>query len=141
MEVLFRADREPRPATRLPVRALRADDGWCDDPEDRNYNRRVRLPYPASHEVLARSDELYDLLVVLDWNVRPRVRYRGSAIFLHLARADLAPTAGCIAVSRWALRRLLRAMGPQTAIRVGWRSPRRRALAEDRAADAYMRRP
>ena len=99
-QVLYRADRVPRPRTRLPVRAIRADDGWCEDPADRNYNRLVSLPPRRSADRLIRADHLYDLMLVLGHNDRPRVRGKGSAIFMHLARPGYAPTAGCIALSR-----------------------------------------
>jgi L,D-peptidoglycan transpeptidase YkuD (ErfK/YbiS/YcfS/YnhG family) len=99
-EVLYRADRLLRPATGLPVRAIRPGDGWCDDPRDRNYNRPVKLPFPRSHEGRWRKDRLYDLVVVLGYNDRPRSLGRGSAIFMHLARPGYKPTAGCIALSR-----------------------------------------
>src|SRR5690606_8885323 len=72
------------PGTRLEMRVIRERDGWCDAPADRNYNRPVRLPYPASHERMLRADGLYDVCIVLDWNVRHRVRGRGSAIFMHI---------------------------------------------------------
>lgn len=84
-------------AMTLPARNLRRDDGWCDDPTSQRYNRWVRRPCPRSHEVLVRDDSLYDVVVVTDHNQRPRVRGLGSAIFLHLARAKLTPTAGCLA--------------------------------------------
>ena len=79
---------------------MRPDEGWCDAPADRNYNRSVKHPYRASAERLWRADGLYDVLVVLDYNERPRVRGRGSAIFVHVARPDYAPTEGCIALAR-----------------------------------------
>ena len=82
-------------------------DGWCDDPVDRNYNRRVRHPYPASAERLWRSDHLYDLVVVLGYNDRPRVAGRGSAIFMHVAGPGFAPTEGCVALRLPDLKRLL----------------------------------
>ncbi len=65
----------------LPLARIRADDGWCDEPADRNYNRPVRLPYSASAETMLRNDELYDVVIVLDWNIRRRARGRGSAVF------------------------------------------------------------
>jgi len=112
----YRPDRVRRPRTGLPIAPLRPDSGWCDDPTDRRYNRPVRLPCPASHERLWRDDHLYDLLVVLDYNLtRPR-RGAGSAIFLHLAAPGFAPTAGCVAVTEQAMRRLLVRAGPRTAI-------------------------
>lgn len=116
--VWYRADRGPRPLTGLPVRAIRAGDGWCDAPCDRNYNRPVRLPYPASHEDMFREDGLYDLVVELGWNDDPPRPGRGSAIFMHVARAGFRPTEGCIALRAADLRRLLRRIGPQTVIRV-----------------------
>jgi L,D-peptidoglycan transpeptidase YkuD (ErfK/YbiS/YcfS/YnhG family) len=106
-QVLYRADRGRRPRTLLPVRAIRDHDGWCDDPADRNYNRLVRLPSRRSAEGLRRADALYDLVLVLGYNDRPRVRGRGSAIFVHLARPGFTPTDGCIALSRRDLTMLL----------------------------------
>jgi L,D-peptidoglycan transpeptidase YkuD (ErfK/YbiS/YcfS/YnhG family) len=91
----------------LPLARIKSDLGWCEVPEDRNYNRPVRLPYRASHETMLRADGLYDACIVLDWNVRPRRRGCGSAIFFHLARPGLQPTAGCVAVTRGVMARLL----------------------------------
>ncbi len=106
-EVLYRADRIARPVTGLPVRALRADDGWCDAPGDPQYNRNVRLPYGASAEALWRHDRLYDLIVVVGYNDAPVVAGAGSAIFLHVARRGYKPTAGCVAFSRASLLAIL----------------------------------
>ena len=106
-QVLYRADRIPRPRTPLPVRAIRDHDGWCDDPTSRNYNRLITLPSQRSAEGLKRDDHLYDLVLVLGYNDRPRVRGKGSAIFVHLARPDLTPTDGCIALTRHDLIMLL----------------------------------
>ncbi|MBV1706776.1 MAG: L,D-transpeptidase family protein [Hyphomicrobiales bacterium] len=104
---LFRPDRLPRPATRLSLRALRHDDGWCDDASDRRYNRALRLPSRAGHEELWRGDGVYDIILITDHNQRPRQRGLGSAIFLHISHEHDGPTAGCIALERQTLRRLL----------------------------------
>ena len=96
-----------RPLAPWPLRPIREGDGWCDDPHSPAYNRAVPLPYPYSCEKLWRNDGLYDLVLVLDYNLWPRRRARGSAIFLHCARADYAPTAGCVALAANDLRRLL----------------------------------
>jgi L,D-peptidoglycan transpeptidase YkuD (ErfK/YbiS/YcfS/YnhG family) len=109
--VLYRADRVARPRTPLPVRAIGQHDGWCDDPADRNYNRLVKLPSRRSAEGLKRTDRLYDLVLVLGYNDRPRVRGRGSAIFVHLARPGFTPTEGCIALSQHDLLMLLAEIG------------------------------
>jgi L,D-peptidoglycan transpeptidase YkuD (ErfK/YbiS/YcfS/YnhG family) len=106
-QVLYRADRVQRPHTQLPVQAIRDDAGWCEDAADRNYNRLVKLSPRSKADRLKREDHLYDLVLVLGHNDRPRIKGRGSAIFVHLARPGLAPTAGCIALSRHDLVMLL----------------------------------
>lgn len=98
-EIFYRADRMAKPRTALPLRAIQRDDGWCDAPDDPNYNRLVKLPYPASTETMWRDDHLYDLVAVLGYNDDPVVAGRGSAIFLHLARGDYSPTHGCVALA------------------------------------------
>ena len=114
----YRRDKIVRPRTILPMRPIRASDGWCDDPADRNYNRLVRLPYTGRHENLSRADDVYDIVLVLDHNRRPRRPNGGSAIFVHLARPGFMPTEGCIALAERDLRRLLILCRASTAITV-----------------------
>ncbi len=114
--VLYRSDRRRRPATGLPVRAIGPEQGWCDASTDRNYNRAVRLPYSASAERMWRDDRLYDILVVLDQNTRPRKRFGGSAIFIHVARPGYTPTEGCIALGEKHLALVLARLGAGAAI-------------------------
>ncbi len=116
--VLFRPDRIDRPATNLPVSAISSDDGWCDDPADPRYNCPVKLPYAASTEALWRDDELYDVVVVLGYNDDPPRPGLGSAIFFHLATSEFAPTAGCVAVHRPDMLRLLAHCGPGTKLKI-----------------------
>lgn len=97
-EIFYRADRIARPQTLLPLHALQTDDGWCDAAHDPNYNRPVKLPYRTSAERMWRQDRLYDLVAVIGYNDDPVVAAKGSAIFLHLARPDYAPTQGCVAL-------------------------------------------
>ena len=115
-ELLYRADRVTRPRTAFPVRVIKDHDGWCEDPADRNYNRLVKLSPRSSVDRLRRTDHLYDLVLVLGYNDRPRVRGNGSAIFVHLARPGYAPTAGCIALSRRDLSALLAQIRPGSSI-------------------------
>ncbi len=114
----WRADRYPRPLTALPVRPIRPDDGWCEDPIDRRYNQPIKVPTGSMADRLTRADALYDFIIELDHNARPRVAGRGSAVFIHAARPGLAPTAGCVALKLPALRRLLSRLGPQTRLKV-----------------------
>ncbi|MFG1365313.1 L,D-transpeptidase family protein [Xanthobacter versatilis] len=111
LRLLYRPDHGPRPVTRLPCRALKPSDGWCDEAADRRYNQPVTLPMggsrKVSHERMWRDDGLYDLVLVLDHNTRPRVAGRGSAVFVHLARPGFRPTEGCVALRRADMLRLL----------------------------------
>jgi len=106
--VFYNPERSLRPGTQLALRPLRKIDGWCDCPHDRNYNRRISLPYRASAERLWREDNLYDLVVVLGHNDAPRIRNRGSAVFMHVARPGFLATEGCVALRASDLRRVLR---------------------------------
>ena len=114
--LMFRPDCGPRPRSDFPTRPIVPGDGWCDAPEDRNYNRPVRLPYRASHEDLHRSDSLYDRVLVLDWNTAPRRRHRGSAIFVHVARPQFEPTEGCIAFKRSEIDHIIAQLSIKTKI-------------------------
>jgi L,D-peptidoglycan transpeptidase YkuD (ErfK/YbiS/YcfS/YnhG family) len=105
--VLYRADRLAPPDTGLPLAAIKPEDGWCDDPADRAYNRPVRLPYRARAETLFRMDGLYDMLAVIGYNDQPIVPGAGSAIFLHVARPDYGPTEGCVGLAPDHLREAL----------------------------------
>jgi L,D-peptidoglycan transpeptidase YkuD (ErfK/YbiS/YcfS/YnhG family) len=115
----WRADRHARPRTFLPVRAIAAEDAWCEDPRDRHYNRPIRLQKGCTGDRLRRDDHLYDFVIEIDHNARPRIAGRGSAIFLHLARDNFAPTAGCISMTKPAMLRLLRRLGANTKIVIG----------------------
>jgi len=114
----WRADRAARPRTLLPAQRITPSDAWCEDPQDRRYNQPVRLAPGAPGDHLWRKDRLYDLVIELDYNTRPRIAGRGSAVFVHLARPGMAPTAGCVALTPDALRRLVEALGPRTEIEI-----------------------
>ena len=112
----WRADRHPRPRTFLPVRAIGPEDAWCEDPASRHYNQPIRLDRARDGDRLMRDDQLYDFIVEIDHNTEPRIAGRGSAVFLHLARDNFGPTAGCVAMTKPAMLRLLARLGPETKI-------------------------
>ena len=131
VSLIVRRDRVIGPRSGLPARRLRRDDGWCEDSVHGRYNCPIKLPSSAGHDSMWREDRLYDVIGVLDWNLVPRVRGRGSAIFLHLCRPGYGPTAGCIALEPRDLRLLLAAAGPRPEFLVAARprklaGPRRR---------------
>jgi L,D-peptidoglycan transpeptidase YkuD (ErfK/YbiS/YcfS/YnhG family) len=114
LKLYFRPDRTVGVRSQLPTTRLRPSDGWCDAPQDAAYNRRVQLPFSASHESLWRKDNAYDLLVTTDHNVRPRKRGAGSAIFLHLIRDGAEFTEGCIALRKRDLKHILATCSKRT---------------------------
>jgi L,D-peptidoglycan transpeptidase YkuD (ErfK/YbiS/YcfS/YnhG family) len=118
MRGFFRGDHVRMPQTALPMTPIRPSMLWCDAPTDPNYNRPVSSPFTPSHERLMRADGLYDICLVMDWNITSRRRGRGSAIFFHLARPGYQPTEGCVAVMMRDMQRLLPLIGPQTMVRV-----------------------
>jgi len=117
--VYYRPDRLRRPKTSLPAYPLTPDMGWCDEPIDANYNQPVPWPYKSSAEQLWREDHIYDLIVVLGYNLAPCRKGRGSAIFWHLAHNNFSPTAGCVAIWKKEMLKLLERCGPETRLIVG----------------------
>jgi len=116
--IYFRNDRLVLPKVALPARPISEHDGWCDDPRADGYNRLVRIPNDWSHEKMWREDGLYDLVVVIGYNDDPPEGEWGSAIFLHIARDDMAATRGCIAFARNDLLELVPLLAKETRLRV-----------------------
>lgn len=119
-QIWFRPDKIKRPQSVLPARPISQDDGWCDDTNHpQTYNRHVKLPHEGSYENLWRpDDDLYDLFVETGYNDNSVVPGKGSAIFMHVARPEFTPTAGCIALSKADLTELLAGIGPGTKIEI-----------------------
>ncbi len=115
-QLWWRADRHPRPRTFLPVRTIGPEDAWCEDPKSRHYNQPIRLERGRDGDRLRRDDHVYDFIVEIDHNNSPRIKGRGSAVFLHLARENFSPTAGCVSMTKSAMLRLLQRLGPHTKI-------------------------
>jgi L,D-peptidoglycan transpeptidase YkuD (ErfK/YbiS/YcfS/YnhG family) len=116
LRLWWRADRHPRPRTFLPVRRITPDLAWCEDTTDRRYNRPFLRSANEPGDRLRRDDHLYDFIIEIDHNTRPRIAGRGSAVFIHVARPNRGPTAGCVALDLSALRRLLGRVGSDTRI-------------------------
>jgi L,D-peptidoglycan transpeptidase YkuD (ErfK/YbiS/YcfS/YnhG family) len=119
MGLMVRRDRLAHVRTGLPQFQIGVSDGWCDVPYHPAYNHKVRLPFRASHERLWREDELYDALVILDYNLAPRKRNSGSAIFFHLSKVDTVHTQGCVSVSRTDMIKILTVTGRRTRMMIG----------------------
>ncbi len=114
----YREDRVTAPKTALPMFPLRKTYEWVDDPRDPNYNHLAERPYPAHAEAMWRDDEVYDIVIVIDYNMNPAAPGAGSAIFLHIARPLFTPTVGCVAVARETLLFLVTKLGPKSRIAI-----------------------
>lgn len=117
-EVFYRQDRIAKPETGLPLRPLLPDDGWCEDPTHPDYNKHVKLPHASVHDHMTREDHVYDIVVVIGYNDDPPVQMRGSAIFMHLARPDFSPTAGCVGLAYENLLKVLKSCDLETKIHI-----------------------
>ncbi len=115
-QLYYRHDRIFAIPSNLPSTPIRRGWGWCETVGDRNYNRRVNLPYATAHEELRRKDDLYDIVVDTSHNRRPRVQGQGSAIFFHIARENYTATAGCIAVSLKDMQKVLGCCSAKTQL-------------------------
>jgi L,D-peptidoglycan transpeptidase YkuD (ErfK/YbiS/YcfS/YnhG family) len=118
LRVWWRADRLPRPRTLLPVRPIAPGDAWCEDPADSRYNRPFRRGPQEVGDRLQRMDSLYDVIIEIDHNTRPRIAGRGSAVFIHVARKGFGPTAGCVALRRSDLLWLVARLSQRTEINI-----------------------
>jgi len=118
-ECWYRADRGSAPITKLPLKIIREDDGWCDDPKHSSYNLHVKLPFAASHEKLWREDHAYDIIVPIGFNDTNIIAGIGSAIFLHLAKPGYPPTLGCVAVSLEDMKEILAGLDKDSRIVIG----------------------
>jgi L,D-peptidoglycan transpeptidase YkuD (ErfK/YbiS/YcfS/YnhG family) len=114
----WRADRLAMPRGVLPFGAIEPDMVWDDDPASPAYNTLVRRDAPGHPERLLREDGVYDVVVPLGFNDGPVVPGRGSAIFLHVARPDFRPTAGCVALALPDLLAVLESLDADPAIEI-----------------------
>ena len=112
----YRADRVKKPKTKLITNIITKEMGWCDDPSSTNYNRLVKLPFILSAEKLWLKENIYDVIVVIDYNLKPVVKNKGSAIFLHIAKKNYTATEGCVAVTKKNMIFLLEKINNKTKI-------------------------
>ena len=90
--------------------------GWCDDPRSNNYNKLIKYPFKYSSEKLYRRDNIYDIIVVLNYNINPIIKNRGSAIFIHIAKKNYKKTEGCVAIKKRDMKKLLKMISIKTKI-------------------------
>jgi L,D-peptidoglycan transpeptidase YkuD (ErfK/YbiS/YcfS/YnhG family) len=100
IKIYYRKDRIKKINSVFKIIEIKKDMGWCDDPESKKYNQLIKLPSKYRHEKLFRNDRIYDLIIVLNYNMSPVIKNKGSAIFIHIAKNNYNKTKGCIALKK-----------------------------------------
>jgi L,D-peptidoglycan transpeptidase YkuD (ErfK/YbiS/YcfS/YnhG family) len=116
--IYYRSDRIKKISSKLKLIKIKKNMGWCDDPNNKNYNQLIKIPSKYSYERLFRNENIYDLIIVLNYNMNPVIKNKGSAIFIHIAKKRFQPTEGCIAISKKNLLYLIRNISKNTKIKI-----------------------
>ena len=116
--ILYRRDKVKNLRTKLRKKVISKKMGWCDDPKSKKYNQLIKLPSKFNFEKLYRNDEIYDILIILDFNTNPVIKNKGSAIFMHVARKNYPPTKGCIAIKKNDIKKLAREINRKTLVKI-----------------------
>jgi L,D-peptidoglycan transpeptidase YkuD (ErfK/YbiS/YcfS/YnhG family) len=117
-KIYYRQDKIKKIKTLIKKIKIRKEMGWCDDPRSIFYNKQIKLPSKFSYERLYRKDHIYDLLAVLNYNINPVIKNKGSAIFMHITKKNYSPTAGCVALKKNDLIKLLEIIKKNTKIKI-----------------------
>ena len=116
--ILYRKDRINKIQSKIKKIAIRRNMGWCNDPKSKKYNKLIRLPTEYNHEKLYRKENIYDIILVLNYNMRPIIKNKGSAIFIHVAKKKFKKTEGCIALNKTLLLKFLKKLKKNTVVRI-----------------------
>ena len=116
IKIYYRDDRIKKISSKFKLIKIRKNMGWCDDPKSKKYNQLIKLPNRYSHEKFFKNDNSYDLIVILNYNTNPIIKNKGSAIFIHIAKKNYKSTAGCIALKKNDLLKLIKIIDTNTKI-------------------------
>jgi L,D-peptidoglycan transpeptidase YkuD (ErfK/YbiS/YcfS/YnhG family) len=116
--ILYRKDRIKNFKNFIPKLSITKNMGWCDDPKSKKYNKLIKYPFDFSSEKLFRKDNVYDIILVLNYNMNPTKRNKGSAIFIHIAKKKYDATEGCIAIKKINLLKLIKSLKKNTKIKI-----------------------
>ena len=116
--ILYRKDRIKKISTKLKKVQINKNLGWCDDPKSKQYNKLVKLPFNFSHERLYKKENSYDVILVLDYNMNPILKNKGSAIFIHVAKKNFEKTEGCVAISKRSIIKIVKDIKKNTQVKI-----------------------
>ena len=115
--ILYRKDRV-KVSTKLKKKVIKKNMGWCDDPKSKQYNKLVKLPFDYKHEKLYKNENIYDIILVLNYNMNPIKKNKGSAIFIHVAKNNFKRTKGCVAIKKISLIKLIKKISSYTKVKI-----------------------
>ena len=118
--ILYRKDRIKKIQTKIKKIIIKKNMGWCDDPNSKQYNKLIKLPSSFSYEKLYRKENIYDIILVLNYNMNPTKKFKGSAIFIHVAKKNYKKTEGCVAIKKVQLLKLLKFLRSRTTVKIGY---------------------
>ena len=116
--ILFRKDRIKKIQSKIRKIEIKKDMGWCDDSRSTQYNKLVKLPFNYSHEKLYKKENIYDIILVLNYNMNPYVKKKGSAIFIHVASKSYEKTKGCVAIKKIELLKIIKELKKDTKVKI-----------------------
>ena len=118
IKIYYRKDRIKKITSKFKLVEIKKNMGWCDDPKSKKYNQLIKLPNEYNHEKLYRKDNVYDLILVLNYNTRPIIKNKGSAIFIHITKKNYQSTKGCIALKKNNLVKLISKIDKNIKIKI-----------------------
>ena len=118
VSLFYRKDRVKKISTSLKKNVIKKNMGWCDDPDSKHYNKLIKFPFKFSAEKLFLKKNIYDIILIINFNLKPVIKNKGSAIFLHISKKNYGPTNGCIAVSLQDMKLLLSKINKKTILKV-----------------------
>lgn len=117
-EIFYRKDRVKNLKTKIKKKIIKKNMGWCDDPKSKSYNKLIKYPFNLKSEKLFRSDNVYDIILVLNFNMSPIKKNKGSAIFIHIAKKFFSPTKGCVAIKKSDMIKILKFVNKKTLVNI-----------------------
>ena len=118
LNIFYRKDRVFNLKTNIPKSPIHKNMGWCDDPGSAKYNKLIKFPFSYRAEKLYRSDNIYDIILILNYNMRPTIKNKGSAIFIHVAKKQFSSTKGCVAVAKKELKKIIKKITNKTKVKI-----------------------
>ena len=116
--ILYRKDKVKRIQTKIKKVIIKKNMAWCDDPNSKRYNKLIKLPSSFSYEKLYRNDNVYDIILVLNYNMKPIIKHKGSAIFIHVSKSNYKKTEGCVALKKTHLLKILKQLKKNTLVKI-----------------------